>query len=918
MAAMFSSALNKLTSNISSNYSIAPQPSASAGPWRIYDGKHRASKKLVSVFVFERKTLDPVAAGGGGGLAQSRGGGGASLRRAHDEVVERLRKEASSLARLRHPSILELAEPVEDTRSGGLMFATEPVIASLAGSLSDKDSQAPDGRRGTYSVAGAELGGIHGTQLEVDELEIQKGLLQVGKGLEFLHESAGLVHANLTPDAIFINAKSDWKISGLGFSTPPDQSTKATSVTPISLSEALNYDPRLPRAVQLNLDYASPDFVLDTTITTAADMFSLGLIIIAMYNSPRSSPINTGQSISTYRRTFSSPSSVPTVNNNFLISSTLPQDIKSEVLPRLITRRNANRYTAREFQQARYFDNILVSTIRFLDSLPAKTANEKSQFLRGLPRVLSQFPKSVLEKKVLPAMLEETKDLDLLALILQNVFKTLDLVTDGRRVFPERVIPHLRSVFLSNTKTKGAQERDTRKEGGLMVLIENMSAVTTNCSGKEFKDDILPILYHAFESPSASLVDRALSTLPLVLPIIDFSTIKNELFPIIAHVFSKTSSMAIKIRGLDSLCTLCGGTPTASADSHDDFISMAKPVGNPNSSAVLDKYTIQEKVVPLLKGIKTKEPAVMMAALDVFRQVGKVADADFLAFEVIPTLWVFSLGPLLNLEQFQSFMALTKSLSARIEQEQTRKLGELTTTSTRGHGTTGNSYNNGSSVNGSGGATDETDFEALVTGRTSGGMDAFDDGWVSNTSSPHPATLRTSSQANVWAAPSSNNNTAWPHNLSAVMQPTRTVTPDTTLSSFATLAPAPPSLASPPLQPTSNSTASWTVQQPIRPAQQPASQPINWSSAAASNPWSQPLSPSAQTPSLSFGATSQRQAQPSVPSIMKASPMAGAVMGGSGSMGQTLMPSASTGRSNSFNTTQNPQKQGMDKYDSLI
>jgi len=43
--------------------------------------------------------------------------------------------------------------------------------------------------------------------MELDEIEIQKGLLQIGKALQFLHESAKLVHSNLTPDAIIVNAK---------------------------------------------------------------------------------------------------------------------------------------------------------------------------------------------------------------------------------------------------------------------------------------------------------------------------------------------------------------------------------------------------------------------------------------------------------------------------------------------------------------------------------------------------------------------------------------------------------------------------------------------------------------------------------------------------------------------------------------
>ena len=186
----------------------------------------------------------------------------------------------------------------------------------------------------------------------------------------------------------------------MSFSSPPDNSTKPTSVTPINLSEALNIDPRLPRSVQMNLDYCSPDFVLDTNLNTGADMFSLGLLIIALYNSPHTSPLQTNSSVSSYKRLFASSSTIPSTSNGFLSSRPLPKDLASSVLPRLITRRPAQRMTAKEFQQSAYFDNILISTIRFLDSLPAKTPNEKSQFMRGLSSVLPSFPKSVLEKKV--------------------------------------------------------------------------------------------------------------------------------------------------------------------------------------------------------------------------------------------------------------------------------------------------------------------------------------------------------------------------------------------------------------------------------------------------------------------------------------------------------------------------------------
>ena len=130
---MFSNALKSLSSNISNNYTISPQPNSVAGPWRIHDAKRKQTGKAVSVFVFDKKSLE--AQGGSFGARSS----SSSLKKLHEEVVERLKREASSLARLRHPSILELVEPVEETRNGGLQFATEPVTASLSGLLVEKD-----------------------------------------------------------------------------------------------------------------------------------------------------------------------------------------------------------------------------------------------------------------------------------------------------------------------------------------------------------------------------------------------------------------------------------------------------------------------------------------------------------------------------------------------------------------------------------------------------------------------------------------------------------------------------------------------------------------------------------------------------------------------------------------------------------
>ncbi|KAI6877483.1 kinase-like protein, partial [Hortaea werneckii] len=577
----------------------------------------------------------------------------------------------------------------------------------------------------------------------------------------------------------------------------------------------------------------------------------------------------------------------------------------------------AQRLTAREFQEAAYFDNILVSTIRFLDALPAKTPQEKAAFMRGLPRIMPQFPKSVLEKKVLPALLEEMKDRELLAPILTCVFAMVQAMPTGKRAFETVVAPKLREVFLSSAGQAGKQapsqhpqtagaaaEKDTSKEAGLMVLLENMSTVATHCDGRTFREDIFPILLLALDaSTTHGLVDAALGTLSVVLPVLDFSTIKNELFPVIAGVFAKTSSLAIKIRGLEAFYTLCGGSSSSDGiagdddGADDDLNGVGVPdkrkggKGGSSSSIILDKFTVQEKVVPLLKGIKTKEPGVMMAALKVFRQVGEVADSEFLAVEVLPVLWQMSLGPLLNLQQFQEFMRLVKRLSERIEREQTRKLQEMGG-GNGGVGVGGVGARRAQQV-GSGGASngltngEDADFETLVSGRkpAAAGNDDLMNDWGVPSTAPAQAIgtqAYTAKKANdqptfSWQTPSpAPSSTPAPQQpamsaLRSGAQAGRTITPDQTLSSFASLTPQ--SAFSQPLQPTrtGSQTSTSMGSMPLRPAQPPPQSSsfntngtsLDWSAATAKNSnWTVPKPPQQQKQQTTggtngFGATSK-------------------------------------------------------------
>ena len=192
---MFSKLVSSVSSNIHKTYDVQPHPKFHSGPWTVYDASRRASstprpvhQTQVSVFVFEKKSLDQTT---------SLRGSGAASKTKNDIVFARLKKEVSLLSRLRHPCLLEVVEPIEETRAT-LTFVTERVISNLQLLIGADDV---DGYSDSSKAGG-------GRKTELDELEIQSGLSSLTKALEFLHGSALIVHSNLTPQAVYVNAKA--------------------------------------------------------------------------------------------------------------------------------------------------------------------------------------------------------------------------------------------------------------------------------------------------------------------------------------------------------------------------------------------------------------------------------------------------------------------------------------------------------------------------------------------------------------------------------------------------------------------------------------------------------------------------------------------------------------------------------------
>lgn len=110
----------------------------------MYAGYKKSTKQEASIFVFEKKLLERWP------------------RESRESILDSLKRGIAQLTRLRHPQVLIVQHPLEESRDS-LAFATEPVFASLANVLGNEENMPP----------------AHGQDFKLYDIETKYGLLQV-------------------------------------------------------------------------------------------------------------------------------------------------------------------------------------------------------------------------------------------------------------------------------------------------------------------------------------------------------------------------------------------------------------------------------------------------------------------------------------------------------------------------------------------------------------------------------------------------------------------------------------------------------------------------------------------------------------------------------------------------------------------
>nr|XP_029722058.1 SCY1-like protein 2 [Aedes albopictus] len=591
---------------------------ACAGPelvWKIHEGYRKTDMKECSIFVFEKRTAEKL-----------------HKPKRKDLVTEILRASVKQLERFRHPKILQIMHTVEES-SETLSFATEPVIASLANVLAYQEcagtAPGPPSTGASQQMQNPSPANRppHAKEYSFLDIELKYGILQITEALSFLHYSGQVIHRNVCPSSILITKKGTWKLAGFEFTERVNE-TDATDPVPCQ-----SWSTRTSKMVQPNLDYMAPENQINSNCSILSDMFSLGMVICAIFNHGRPL-IQSGNSPPAYIKQMET---LDEAVHNILPRIPIPLQ---EATTRLLKKSPGARPTAQLLTLIKYFSDPAVQALQFLDVINMKDPTQKTHFYRStLREVLPFVPRKLWWQHIWPNLQQEMRADEVLAAVLQPA---LTLVQESSNSEYEAIIlPTFKTVFVAPKSIQAT-----------VALLENLHIILEKTPRDDIRTEVLPLLFNALESTTIQVQSAALVAVTNVYDYLDDITIKKMVLPKLKSVFEKNQS-DLKIMGNVLQCV-------------------------ERTLDKLDKSQIIDEVLPLLLEVRLTDPDIIVRVVNIYRIM--LCDKKYgltvntMATKVMPTLLPQTVNPSLNLEQFMILLEVLQEMLDQIDRQQRNKL----------------------------------------------------------------------------------------------------------------------------------------------------------------------------------------------------------------------------------------------------
>lgn len=576
---------NVFKSGIRAAYNVSDTATFHTECWAVYPAKHKQTGRIVSVFIFDKTQFESLV---NRICAQSPNTKNPKLITA--ECFSLVKAGVSNLAKHKHPQILTVIESLEETKLK-FIFVSEPVVGNLQTVKLDEGST----------------------------LEIQKGILELSKGLQFLHNVCGMIHMNIQPTSIMINSLGDWKLSSFYFL----QSLDTADPDERENFSIMNMSSVVPFA-NLNFSFVAPELIIDSTglrLSPANDIWSLAQLIFYLHNDGEC-PISCfdANSVNEYKqvfRKFEQKFYNHRLSELRYIFKNIPEGLW-QILTQMLARYPNDRLTINQFIDSDYFEGSLIKTMWFIDEFGTKTLGEKIIFLDGILEstgILADLPSSFKHNKLLPLLVDcittelaSTTTKPLCEKVNSFTSKAFTLVlmigeSLSKLSFQDRIFKPLLTVIRSKKSTKSPLELMAASSvKNRLVIVDNLAILKQKLNSKDLAAVWKSLLtfsltYMPVEGDSQAdqirLQDSYLGSLDKVIEIFDFSYIKNDLLPLICLVFKTTTVLSTKLSTIETFKLLV-------------------------TRKLIDQGTIVEVILPVFENLKSRDNRIIRSVISYF------------------------------------------------------------------------------------------------------------------------------------------------------------------------------------------------------------------------------------------------------------------------------------------------------------
>ncbi|XP_075991085.1 SCY1-like protein bma isoform X2 [Anticarsia gemmatalis] len=623
-----------LESNPIMQYFEVGKESSTAGPgliWRVHDAYRKSDGKECSVFVFDKRIAEKLY-----------------KPKRKESMLDKIRWCISSMEKMRHPKMLQIIHSLEEGNNT-IAFASEPVLGSLHNILSWHESNIVPGAQPPVMPHPITLGPPSSAAQQMNvpttrppfakeyyflDIELRYGLLQLIEALHYLHYTSHQMHRNVCPQVIIVTKRGTWKLFGLEFAEAiiPTDPTEMLSVPPWSIKVA--------KLAQPNLDFMAPEVQTNGQSSILSDMFSLGLVICAVFNNGK--PI------------------IQANNNPLLylkqiefleqqVNNVLPRvpTALQEAVQRLLTRDPHPRPTTQLLPLIKYFkctSEPAIVAMQFLDVVTMKDPNQKANFYRGqLLDALPYIPKKLRWQHVWPCLQLEVRTAEVLAAVLQPVIWLTNEASPDE--FSLYVLPTLKTLMNSPKSVQAS-----------VTILENLHIILKKCQKSEVNNEIMPILYSALDNNSNQiqfeLQTASLIAMQNVSDYIDDRSLHNVVLGKVRLLLEKNQS-DVKVISL--------------------ILGFYEKI-----LVRLERNHILEQVIPTLLAMRLSDPDIINRVVKLYksmlmeRKFGLTTNV--MATKMIPSLAPQTVNPALNVDQFTNLMEILYDMLDNIDKNQRYKL----------------------------------------------------------------------------------------------------------------------------------------------------------------------------------------------------------------------------------------------------